>query len=159
MGSVQSGGTAISKIFATLNLALGTHTSISKMTISEQARARIVFLHGQGSTVEQIAADIGTHRTTVLRWLGRYRSTGATNERPHTGRRRCTTQEEDARIVAAVQENPTTSIAGLHRQHNPPHRYSTCVRRIHEAGLELRVMRQREAALTSCSIGRITPLF
>lgn len=115
--------------------------------LSEENRARLLVLHGQGMTQEEIAQELNCHAKTVGRWLQRYNETGALQEKKRSGRRRCTSQEEDSRIVRVAEEWPTTSMRSLRTLCELPSSYQTCLRRAGEGGLRLRTMRQREAAL------------
>ena len=106
--------TVIAKITVLLDLGKPEHThrTSSNMTraISEQQRARLIFLHGQRSSQEEIAEELQCSERTVRRWIQRYRETGTMQELKRTGRRRVTTPQEDSRIVRIAEDWPTTSM-------------------------------------------------
>ena len=113
--------------------------------ISEETRLKILQLAGENKTEDEIAQELGINRRTVIRWLSRHAHTGTMREAPRSGRPRVTTPAQDRTIVDATQENPTRTARSLFADMAAP--YFTSVRRLHEAGLTLRVMKKREAAL------------
>lgn len=71
------------------------------MALTRKQREKIIFLHGQGKTAPQIAAEVGCSRHTVLRWQARLRQEGALelHMAGRVGRRPCTSSEQDQEIV------------------------------------------------------------
>ncbi|KAK3893419.1 hypothetical protein Pcinc_002765 [Petrolisthes cinctipes] len=76
-------------------------------------RAQIVGMHVAGRNVSEIARDMGISKPTVRLWLRRHQESGSMRYLPRTGRPRKTTADEDARIVADIN--------------NPRHRFTNCV--------------------------------
>jgi len=70
-------------------------------------RMRIVLRAAQGRSNNEIAKDLGTTRTTVLKWRNRYQQLGLDGilqEAPGRGRKKGITPEKEAEIVRATLE-------------------------------------------------------
>jgi transposase len=75
---------------------------------SWKQRAQMVAASWDGSTVPQIAAELGCHEQTVRRWLHRFNAVGVDGlaDRPGTGRPRRLTEAQRSQIVALVATPP-----------------------------------------------------
>jgi transposase len=71
-------------------------------------RAQMVAASWDGSTVPQIAEELGCHEQTVRRWLHRFNTAGVDGlaDRPGTGRPRRLTELQRSQIVALVGTPP-----------------------------------------------------
>ena len=76
-------------------------------------RARIVLAAAEGEANERIAARLGTTRTTVIKWRGRYEAGGVSGlvDTARSGRPR---QVDHARIVAATLSRPPKKYGVTH---------------------------------------------
>ena len=71
-------------------------------------RTQMVAASWDGSTVPQIAAELGCHEQTVRRWLHRFNAAGVDGlaDRPGAGRPRRLTEAQRSQIVALVATPP-----------------------------------------------------
>ena len=80
---------------------------------SYNRRAQIVGMHAAGLNVSEIMRDMGISKPTVRLWLHRHQESGSMRDHPRTGWPRKSTADEDARIVADIN--------------NPQHRFTNGV--------------------------------
>ena len=105
-----------------------------RMTLAQRHQA-IGMLEGVAS-LRQVVTRFGISSSVTSRLWRRYQETGITEERPRSGRSRCTTQREDRLIVLSARSSPHSSTVSLNRiwvrnftsnlSESPARRWSTC---------------------------------
>ena len=98
-------------------------------------RSSIINLHKSNVAIGDIARQLAIDRTTVYRWIRRYRERENVNVMKRTGRPRCTTAAEDNEIVEAARSTPLTTAVAIKRQYALPLNAQTVRNRLHEAGI------------------------
>jgi transposase len=87
------------------------------MDISMKKRWEIVFLstHKFGPHMSNvgIAKYLRIHESTVRFWLERYEETGDVNVEQKSGRKRATTEKQDAKIQSVVAKYPTETVGQI----------------------------------------------
>ncbi|KAL1489394.1 hypothetical protein ABEB36_014296 [Hypothenemus hampei] len=110
--------------------------------ISLVNRGRIIALHDEGLSNHQISDRLDIPRSSVIRIVNLYRTTGGVDRRFSTGRRRVTNEREDRYISNFVRRNPTISITALRghflRTYQRPIASTTIRRRLYSANLRSR---------------------
>lgn len=101
--------------------------------------AAAVALHNDGRSVRYIAYVMNMPRSTIHDALKRFRETQEYTRRPGSGRPRCTTQNEDRRMVLSVLRErnlPSTMVAQrFFNMHGRPISAKTVKRRLKASGL------------------------
>lgn len=107
-------------------------------------RARIVTLWQEGKSITRIVDEVGVSRNRVRRWIRRYEAEGHVETRARPGRPKCTTREEDDRIVAMARRTPIVTAVHITRTLQLPCSFLTTRRRLREANLICRVPAVKE---------------
>ena len=105
--------------------------------LSQEQRIAIRILRKEGYEVASIAARIPCHENTVRHWLAQE----DTHDSPRSGRKRKTTAEQDAAIIAEAKETKFTTPRRIRRKLGMDASVDTIDRRLIEAGLPGRVAR------------------
>lgn len=100
----------------------------------EAKRLKILGMYFKGETPTEIARQLGISRTTVYHWLKRYAEEKKIVAHKVGGSSKRTTADEDARILAALAEDPFTNSTKIQRRLQLPVSARTIRRRLHEAG-------------------------
>ncbi|KAG7177369.1 putative iGluR-like protein [Homarus americanus] len=81
-------------------------------------RGRIIGLWQGGMAPADVAdaMDVSTCKKTVLRWITRWQEEGSLTAGPGSGKPRVTTQDDDARLLAAVDNTPKKTVIDLTRE-------------------------------------------
>lgn len=98
-------------------------------------RGRIIGLWQSGMTPADVADTMGVSKKTVQRWITRWEQEGSLATRPRSGRPRVTTPDEDARLMAAVDNTPMKTMVDLTRELNLPCHPQTTRNRLHKSGI------------------------
>ena len=80
------------------------------VSLKVSAAERVLF--GNWS-IRQVAAQFAVSKSTVHEWVKQYRESHNLGRRPGSGRRRVSTREEDAALVAEIERDPFQSSVGL----------------------------------------------
>lgn len=75
------------------------------MTISQQDRTQIIYLHGRGLSCAIISAQMGICRRTVERWVQRFKRTGATAQQPIPGRPLALNADQRAQVIQIAKSD------------------------------------------------------
>ncbi|CAF3287735.1 unnamed protein product [Rotaria sp. Silwood2] len=90
------------------------------MSLELHERYRIVFLskdvYGPKFSINQIAKVMKCNKTTVKRWINRWKETKDLSDRMRQGRLQATTAETDQLIVDLVQEDIEEGLTSKHIQ-------------------------------------------
>ena len=78
------------------------------METSPESRQTIIVLHEEGRSNGEIARRLEISKHTVARWIHRYEETSRTQDKPRSGRPRCTTHDQDRAISDAITNGPFT---------------------------------------------------
>lgn len=108
--------------------------------LSEEQRFAIRILHKEGRDEAYIAARIPCNVRTVRHWLAR----ADTHDSPRSGRKRKTTAEQDAAIVAEAEATKFTTPRRIRRKLGMDVSSRTIDRRLIEVGLFGRVARHKK---------------
>ena len=84
------------------------------METSPESRQTIIVLQEEGRSNGEIARRLGISKHTVARWIQRYRETGRTQDKPRSGRPRCTTHDQDRAISDVIINGPFTAASTIH---------------------------------------------
>lgn len=95
-------------------------------------RGRIIGMWELGLSASAISLRTGFCETTVRKWIRRFQAEGNVETRPRSGRPRVTTQQQDDRILEAVQHRPLTSAVRVTQDLQLPCHPRTTRRRLHE---------------------------
>ena len=107
------------------------------MDTSIEKRERIVTLHLHTTkTQRQISEDLGVPQKTICRIIKHCNEIGATvtRRRGNCGRKRCSAEREDKRILRASLKNPRLTAIDIKKQENLNMSYQTVSRRQREGG-------------------------
>jgi len=113
------------------------HNPHSHSHLSHDQRVAITVLHKEGRDVSYIAARIPCHKNTVRHWLAQE----DTHDSPRSGRKRKTTAEQDAAIIAEAKETKFTTPRRIRRKLGMDASVDTIDRRLIDAGLPGRIAR------------------
>ena len=93
-----------------------------------------------GVAVDQVATSFGVHRTTIQRLARRFQATGTANDRPRSGRPRCTTAAQDRLIIRQHVRDPFRSAVETARNlpRANPVSAQTVINRLRSRGLRCR---------------------
>ncbi len=105
-------------------------------------RERAIGMLDAGLTAWNVARRMNVHETTISRLRTRYRDTGATLDRPRSGRPRVTTRNQDRYILLIHLRDRQLCVTNTARDtpgtHNPRVSGQTIRRRLYEANLRAR---------------------
>lgn len=145
----------INKRFSLTSFVILSTSCNSIIMLSEEGRARIIYLKGRGLGPTAIARDLGIGLNTVRRWLDKYAQTGVMSPSPIPGRPRVTSPDDDQTIVRTALSDRTASLSQIRSQvsdlPHPPCR-ETIRQRLLEGGLRSRVQMRKDVALTRPSV-------
>jgi len=116
------------------------HDPHSHSHLSQEQRIAIRILRKEGYEVAAIAARIPCHQDTVRHWLAQE----DTHDSPRSGRKRKTTAEQDAAIIAEAEETKFTTPRRIRRKLGMDVSSRTIDRRLIEVGLFGRVARHKK---------------
>jgi transposase len=108
------------------------------MPLNEANRGKIIGMVEAGVGVTAIARELEVDRSTIYRWIKRYREGDQTlKTRPKSGRPRCTTRHQDEEVQQYSLDQPLLAggAAVIKRQLRMDCSSSTIRRRLHEAGI------------------------
>ena len=74
-------------------------------------RDRVVAAVDAGTPITTVATQFRLHRSTIYRYLTQRQERGTLVPRTSPGRRRTITANDDARLVAHLQQDPTATLA------------------------------------------------
>lgn len=107
-------------------------------------RRLIARLFTEGVPQREICRRTGRSKTAVTRIIKAFRDDeGRLSDAKHSGRRRCTEQEDDMLIVAAAVADPFLNAREIREELGLDISCDTIRRRLKEAGLESRVAAQK----------------
>lgn len=81
--------------------------------LSTMDRGRAVGWHQEGISAREIARRLGVSDSVIRRLLERFQATGSTDERPRSGRPRCTTRRQDLLMQVTALRQRTTNASRL----------------------------------------------
>ncbi|KAL7634885.1 UNVERIFIED_CONTAM: hypothetical protein RMT77_015262 [Armadillidium vulgare] len=102
-------------------------------------RAKIVALFEAGMKKTHICRELGVTLKTVQKWIKRNEEEGDLRDRSRSGGPRCTTSNEDSKIIENAGRDPFTNAREIQRQLQMNCSDETIRRRLHEAGIHHRV--------------------
>jgi transposase/uncharacterized coiled-coil protein SlyX len=108
--------------------------------LSQEQRIAIRILRKEGYEIAAIAARIPCHEDTVRHWLAQE----DTHDSPRSGRKRKTTAEQDAAIIAEAEATKFTTPRRIRRKLGMDVSSRTIDRRLQEHGLFGRVARHKK---------------
>ena len=111
-----------------------------RLTADERGRALALLDEGFG--VREVSRRFQVSHSTIQRLRDRFNATGSSQERPHTGRPRVTTRQQDRQLIlGALRDRTSTSMTlrgHLRTATGVNISRRTVGRRLHEAGLRSR---------------------
>ncbi|XP_008559488.1 putative mediator of RNA polymerase II transcription subunit 26 [Microplitis demolitor] len=102
---------------------------------SVEIRNRMIGMSEAGLSTLSIALAINRSERTVKRWLERWNKEGNVQTKERKGRRRITTKEQDAAIVAMATQNPLTAAKHVAPALGLNCSVDTIRERLHKAGI------------------------
>ena len=112
---------------------------LDQLTLVE--RAAIVTLHHEGYNGSEIAHELRCSEKTVALWIHRWQEQHSLEDKERTGRPRCTTDEEDAKMQELAEEKKFTTPKEIKNALQLPVSSRTVRRRLDEIHLLGRVAR------------------
>ncbi|XP_037794107.1 uncharacterized protein LOC119589581 [Penaeus monodon] len=97
-------------------------------------RGRIIGLWEAGKSKVEISRQLGVHRTTVHKWIKRWRQEGSLKTKHRCGRPQVTSHKQNRAIVERALERPLTPAVKLTKELKLPCSVWTVRRRLHAAG-------------------------
>ncbi|XP_047493855.1 uncharacterized protein LOC125042351 isoform X1 [Penaeus chinensis] len=97
-------------------------------------RGRIIGLWEAGKSKVEISRQLGVHRTTVHKWIKRWRQEGSLKTKHRCGRPQVTSQKQNRAIVERALARPLTPAVKLTKELKLPCSVWTVRRRLHAAG-------------------------
>ena len=111
--------------------------------LSTLNRGLAVGWHQEGISGREIARRLRVKHAVIQRLLERFQATGSTDERPRSGRPRCTNQRQDRFLHIAALRQRTTNATRLRQEMRRAANFNisrqTVRNRLHEFGLRSRV--------------------
>jgi transposase len=112
--------------------------------LTDVDKGKIICLHDLGWSNSRISRELGYHKSTVAKWVGRWVATGSVVCLKSPGRPRKTTPQQDAQILQTSQNDhfatsrriKDTLVLDISRK--------TIIRRLKEAGIFARVAAKKE---------------
>lgn len=77
---------------------------------SSTEKIKMIELNAFGDSVDEIGDAAGRDQRTVRRWLQRWRSEGTIDVRPRSGRPLQLSHQDQAKLLAFVLRNPTSTL-------------------------------------------------
>lgn len=111
----------------------GKNSGKPRLTVKE--KAKILQLHEEGLSNGGIAREMMCSKSTIARWLHRWKTEGHVWVRAVNGRPRVTTAQQDANIVAVINSDNALTSKNIQQQLNINASRRTIIRRLGEAGL------------------------
>lgn len=99
-------------------------------------RATIIGMRKTGLGVMEIAREMGIDRHSVSRWVKRWEEEGNVETRPRSGRPKCTSHQDEQRILQEVARNSLQSAAEVTRNLQLTCSIRTTQRRLHESNID-----------------------
>lgn len=87
-----------------------------RRVLSPGKRFRIVALCEEGLSTRRIARRLNVGQSDVVRCWSRFLTTGSVEDRPRSGRPRCTTRNEDRYIALTARREPHSTAGDYRRQ-------------------------------------------
>lgn len=75
------------------------------MTLKEKDKYKIIILHELGHTSTSIAKEMNISRTTVIKWINKYKLDENVNRKEGSGRPYKTTEENDNKILDIIKQD------------------------------------------------------
>ncbi|XP_042217556.1 uncharacterized protein LOC121863129, partial [Homarus americanus] len=111
-------------------------------------RGRIIGLWQGGMAPADVADAMGVSKKTVQRWITRWQEEGSLTTRPRSCRPRVTTQDENARLLAAVDNTLNKIVIDFTRELMLPCHPQTSRNRLHKSGINCYVPAKKQNKLT-----------
>ena len=102
-------------------------------------RGRAVGWHQEG-IAREIARRLGVNDSVIRRLLERFQATGSTDERPRSGRPRCTTRRQDLLVQVTALRQRTTNASSLRTELRRATNRQTIRNRLHEFNIRSRAV-------------------
>lgn len=107
--------------------------------LTEADKVRLLTKLEDGSTIREVAAQMGLNKTTVLKIKKRWENEGSISRKRGTGLHRISTEEQDHNLVQHLRANPFDSAKKAVAETNFPGSRRTASRRIRESEIRYRV--------------------
>ena len=118
--------------------------SAAQSHLSSERRWAIILLHKMKRDDAAIAKEVECDVRSVRHWIEHYQQHGSVDDLPRSGRKRKTTAEQDAAIVAEAKETKFTTPRRIKRKLHSDVSSRTIDRRLQEHGLFGRVAQHKK---------------